>query len=207
MAAAALLEPLRELAHRVSGGVEVTLYWSADDNGTSIEVWQHETNETLAFPCCPSVRSTPSTTRSRTCRLPSASCLSKEHWGERSDRRPLRNPSHCRGAGRFVEHRQVLEQVPVGVAEVDGGGRHPGDHVRLVRLGLEERERRHAKFSQAVARAQDLFACRFKGGVQGHGDGRSRATRVQAWRRPVSRSTGRRRRARGAATLVASWEE
>lgn len=49
MTAAALLEPLRELAHRVSGGVEVTLYWSADDNRTSIEVWQHETNETLAF--------------------------------------------------------------------------------------------------------------------------------------------------------------
>lgn len=53
MTAAALLEPLRELAHRVSGGVEVTLYWSADDNGTSIEVWQHATNETLAFPVPP----------------------------------------------------------------------------------------------------------------------------------------------------------
>ena len=50
MTAAALLEPLRELAHRVSGGVEVTLYWSADDNRTSIHVWQHDTNETLAFP-------------------------------------------------------------------------------------------------------------------------------------------------------------
>ena len=50
MTAAALLEPLRELAHRVSGGVEVTLYWSADDNRTSIQIWQHETNETLAFP-------------------------------------------------------------------------------------------------------------------------------------------------------------
>ena len=49
MTAAALLQPLRELAHRVSGGIEVTLYWSADDNRTSIEVWQHETNETLAF--------------------------------------------------------------------------------------------------------------------------------------------------------------
>jgi hypothetical protein len=50
MTAAALLDPLRELAHRVSGGLEVTLYWSGDDNGTSIEVWQLETNETLAFP-------------------------------------------------------------------------------------------------------------------------------------------------------------
>ena len=53
MTLAALLEPLRELAHRVSGGVEVTLYWSADDNRTSIEVWQHDTNETLVFPVPP----------------------------------------------------------------------------------------------------------------------------------------------------------
>ena len=53
MTAAAVLEPLRELAHRVSGGVEVTLYWSADNNRTSIEVWQHETDETLAFPVAP----------------------------------------------------------------------------------------------------------------------------------------------------------
>lgn len=50
MTAAGFLEPLRELAHRASGGLEVTLYWSADDNGTSIEVWQQETSETLAFP-------------------------------------------------------------------------------------------------------------------------------------------------------------
>jgi hypothetical protein len=39
----------RELARRVSGGIEVALYWSADDNTTSVEVWQAETDETLLF--------------------------------------------------------------------------------------------------------------------------------------------------------------
>ena len=39
----------RELARRISGGVEVALYWSADDNTTSIEVWQAETGETVLF--------------------------------------------------------------------------------------------------------------------------------------------------------------
>lgn len=39
----------RELARRVSGGLEVTLYWSAHDDATSIEIWQAATGETLAF--------------------------------------------------------------------------------------------------------------------------------------------------------------
>jgi hypothetical protein len=43
------LQPLRELARRVSGGIEITLYWSAADNRTTIEVWQPESGETLAF--------------------------------------------------------------------------------------------------------------------------------------------------------------
>jgi hypothetical protein len=42
-------QPRRELARRVSGGIEITLYWSAVDNRTSIEVWQPESGETLAF--------------------------------------------------------------------------------------------------------------------------------------------------------------
>ena len=40
----------RELARRVSGGIEITLYWSIRDNGTSIEVWQPSTEELLTFP-------------------------------------------------------------------------------------------------------------------------------------------------------------
>jgi len=43
------VRPRRELAHRVSGGIEVTLYWSAHNNSTSIEVWQSATEETLQF--------------------------------------------------------------------------------------------------------------------------------------------------------------
>jgi hypothetical protein len=49
MSAAAVSGPRRELARRGSGGVEVTLYWDACDNGTSIEVCQRATNEIVAF--------------------------------------------------------------------------------------------------------------------------------------------------------------
>ena len=49
MSAAAVFEPRRELARRDSGGLEVTLYWSADDNSTSVELWQHTPAETFAF--------------------------------------------------------------------------------------------------------------------------------------------------------------
>jgi hypothetical protein len=41
--------PHRELARRVNGGIEVTLYWNADDNSTSVEIWQPATEETLLF--------------------------------------------------------------------------------------------------------------------------------------------------------------
>ena len=39
----------RELAHRVSGGIEVTLYWCARDDSTSIEVRQPASGERLAW--------------------------------------------------------------------------------------------------------------------------------------------------------------
>ena len=45
--------PRRELARRVSGGMEITLYWSAANNSTSIEVWQPDSGETLAFNVLP----------------------------------------------------------------------------------------------------------------------------------------------------------
>jgi hypothetical protein len=38
-----------ELAHRVSSGIEVTLYWSAFDDNTFIEVWQPASDETFAY--------------------------------------------------------------------------------------------------------------------------------------------------------------
>jgi len=34
------LQPRRELARRVSGGIEVALYWSPFDNSITVEVWQ-----------------------------------------------------------------------------------------------------------------------------------------------------------------------
>ena len=45
----ASVRPRRELAHRVSGGIEVTLYWSPHDNSTSVEVWQSASEELLKF--------------------------------------------------------------------------------------------------------------------------------------------------------------
>ena len=49
MSTATISYPRRELAYRVSGGIEVTLYWSALDNSTSIEVWQPASDETFAY--------------------------------------------------------------------------------------------------------------------------------------------------------------
>jgi hypothetical protein len=39
----------RELAHRVTGGIAVTLYWSAHDNSTSVEIFHTSTEQTLHF--------------------------------------------------------------------------------------------------------------------------------------------------------------
>jgi len=39
----------RELARRFSGGLEVTLYWCAGDNSTSVEIHQATSEETLLF--------------------------------------------------------------------------------------------------------------------------------------------------------------
>ena len=40
----------RELDRRVSGGLEITLYWHPEDNTTSVEVHHQATDETIAFP-------------------------------------------------------------------------------------------------------------------------------------------------------------
>lgn len=53
MSAALALEGRRELARRVNGGVEVTLYWEATENCTTVEIWHHATGETLAFAVAP----------------------------------------------------------------------------------------------------------------------------------------------------------
>jgi len=49
MTATTILHPRRELARRVSGGIEVALFWSARDNSTSVEVWLRTSQETLRF--------------------------------------------------------------------------------------------------------------------------------------------------------------
>ena len=49
MPTAPICNPRQELARRVSGGIEVTLYWSAHDNSTSVEIWQPKSKETLTF--------------------------------------------------------------------------------------------------------------------------------------------------------------
>jgi hypothetical protein len=45
-----ICHPCRELARRVSGSLEVTLYWNAADDSTSIEVRQPASDETIAYP-------------------------------------------------------------------------------------------------------------------------------------------------------------
>jgi hypothetical protein len=39
----------RELARRISGNLEVTLYWSADDDSTSIDIWHFGSEQSLVF--------------------------------------------------------------------------------------------------------------------------------------------------------------
>ena len=58
----ATIRPRRELARRVSGGIEVTLYWSPHDNSTSIEVWQSAIERSCIAPSRETQRSTHSTT-------------------------------------------------------------------------------------------------------------------------------------------------
>ena len=41
--------PRRELARRVNGGLEITLYWDVRDDSTTIEVHHADTAETIAF--------------------------------------------------------------------------------------------------------------------------------------------------------------
>jgi hypothetical protein len=43
------VEPRRELARRVSGGIEVALYWSPLDDSTTVEVWDAVFDETIVF--------------------------------------------------------------------------------------------------------------------------------------------------------------
>jgi len=43
----------RELARRVSGGIEVALYWSPLDNSTTVEVWDAGSEERLVFAVAP----------------------------------------------------------------------------------------------------------------------------------------------------------
>jgi hypothetical protein len=48
-----LVSPRRELARRTSGGIEVTLYWSADDDSITVEVWQPASAEMLLITVAP----------------------------------------------------------------------------------------------------------------------------------------------------------
>jgi hypothetical protein len=49
MSTAPSLDSRRELARRLSGGIEVTLYWSERDDTTSVELWHAASEERLVF--------------------------------------------------------------------------------------------------------------------------------------------------------------
>jgi hypothetical protein len=44
-----VVQPLRELARRVSGGIDVALYWSPLDDSTTVEVYDSASEETIVF--------------------------------------------------------------------------------------------------------------------------------------------------------------
>ena len=43
------VQPARELARRVSGGIEVASHWSPLDDSTTVEVWDAASEETIVF--------------------------------------------------------------------------------------------------------------------------------------------------------------
>jgi hypothetical protein len=43
----------RELATRLSDGVEITLFWDARDDSTSIDLYHAATDQTTSFPVAP----------------------------------------------------------------------------------------------------------------------------------------------------------
>jgi hypothetical protein len=47
------VEPRRELARRVSGGIEVALYWSPRDDSTTVEIWDAASEEAIVFAAPP----------------------------------------------------------------------------------------------------------------------------------------------------------
>jgi hypothetical protein len=47
MTATTIIKPRSELARRASGELEITLYWDAADNSTSIEIRYPASHETL----------------------------------------------------------------------------------------------------------------------------------------------------------------
>jgi hypothetical protein len=49
MSTATISHPRRELARRVTSGIEIALYWNAPDNSTIIEVWQPASDETFTY--------------------------------------------------------------------------------------------------------------------------------------------------------------
>jgi hypothetical protein len=49
MSAPTAVDARRELARRVGAGFEVTLFWDAVDDTTSIEIWHEASHETLCF--------------------------------------------------------------------------------------------------------------------------------------------------------------
>ena len=49
MSTAPSLDSRRELAHRLSGGIEVTLYWCERDGTTSVELWHEASEARLVF--------------------------------------------------------------------------------------------------------------------------------------------------------------
>src|SRR5258708_23612709 len=82
---------------------------------------------------------------------------------------PLAPGNHAEaGPGRLRKHREKLEQVSVGVAEINGDGGHPAEDDRLAgRLAIEI-ERSAPCFAQSLRRSEHGVDAYFKRQVEAY---------------------------------------
>jgi short chain dehydrogenase len=129
----ALVQPSRELARRVSGGLEVTLHWRADDDSTSVQIRQGESEEVLLFTVGARARPRrlPPPLRPPTggaTGVPVTSCA-RRGFDERDDA-PMRPAQQrvalvtgsSRGLGRAIAQRLARDGLAVAVNGLHGDG-------------------------------------------------------------------------------------
>ena len=158
MATANIINRRRELAHRVGGGLEVTLYWNAATTAPASRSATPRLRETLGSRCRTSAPSTPSTTRSPMSGTPA------RHEQPSRHQRPVRDAPAVRDLDRSVDFYRDIVGLPLALTSTEPRRRllldrrpRPGD-ARTVgaRIGTD---RRHAsRRIRSVARGRSRRA-------------------------------------------------